>query len=123
VQRLVADDDRVEVELVLLRVPGAVVDAAEHLEQPQRVEAPAPGDAVLAVGGERHVPGRQGAGRADLGGLLAEQGGPQAELALALQRDRLAVDPADKHHVAVHALDVDVAEGVVGMVDSLALGR
>jgi hypothetical protein len=78
---------------------------------------------VLAVGGERHVPGRQGPGRADLGGLLAEQGGPQAELALALQRDRLAVDPADKHHVAVHALDVGVAEGVVGMVDSLTLGR
>ena len=122
VQRLVADDDRVEVELVLLRVPGAVVDAAEHLDQPQRVEAAAPGHAVLAVGGERHVLGGQGAGRADLRGLLAEQGGPQAKLALALQRDRLGVDPADEHHVAVHALDVRVAEGVIGMIDPLALG-
>ena len=33
VQRLVADDDRVEVEVVLVRVPAAVVDPAEHPEQ------------------------------------------------------------------------------------------
>ena len=63
VQGLVADDDRVEVELVLLRVPAAVVDAAEDLEQPERVEAAAPGHAVLAVGGERHVPGGERARR------------------------------------------------------------
>ena len=78
---------------------------------------------MLTVGGERHVLGGQGPRRADLSGLLAEQGGPQAKLALALQRDRLAVYPADKHHVAVHALDIYVAQGIVGMLDPLALGR
>ncbi|KPC69550.1 hypothetical protein ADL26_18115, partial [Thermoactinomyces vulgaris] len=43
VQRLGADDDRVELEVVAVRVPAAVVDAAEHAEQVGRVDAPAPG--------------------------------------------------------------------------------
>src|SRR5580692_2128147 len=121
-QGLVADDDRVEVELMLLRVPAAVVDAAEELEQAERVEATAPGHAVLPVGRERHVPRGQRAAGPDLRGLLAEQGRPQAKLALALERDCLGVDSADKHHVAVHALDVYVAERVLGVIDPLALG-
>ena len=49
-------------------------------------------------------------------------GRPQAELALALQRDRLGVDPPDEHHVAVHALDIRVVERVLGMVDPFAFG-
>ncbi len=39
----------------------------------------------------------------DLGGLLAEQRGPDAQFALALQGDRLGVDPADEDEVAVQA--------------------
>ena len=95
VQGLRADDDRVEAEVVLLGVPVAVVDAAEQAEQLERVEAAAPGDAVLAVGREDEVLRAQRAAGADLGGLLAEQLGPDAELAVALQGGRLGVDPAD----------------------------
>ncbi len=121
-QRLVADDDRVEVELVLLRVPRAVGDTAEKLEYPQDVHAAAPGDAVLTVGGEGHVLGGQRAGRADLRGLLADQRCPQGEFALALQRDSLGIDAPDEGHVSVHALDVHVAERVLGVVNPLAFG-
>ena len=92
VQRLRADHDRVEVELVVVRVPAALVDAAEQAEQVERVDAAAPGDAVLAVGREGEVLVAQRAAGADLGGLLAEQAGPDAELALPLQRGRLGVD-------------------------------
>ena len=38
---------------------------------------------------------------ADLGGLLAEQAGPDAQLALALQRGGLGVELADDDQVAV----------------------
>ena len=55
VQHLVADDDRVQVEALLDRVPRAVVGAAEDAEQLGRVHAAAPRDAVLAVARERHV--------------------------------------------------------------------
>ena len=57
VQRLAADDDRVQVEVVLLRVPAAMADSAEQLKQLRRIQAAAPGDAVLAVGGEGEVRG------------------------------------------------------------------
>src|SRR3954466_4368429 len=103
VQGLGADDDRVEAEVVLLGVPVTVVDAAEQAEQLERGQAAAPGDAVLAVGGEDEVLRSQRAAGADLGGLLAEQLGPDAELTVALQRGRLGVDPADHDHVAVEA--------------------
>jgi methyl-accepting chemotaxis protein len=51
VQRLAADDDRVQVEVVRRGVPAAVADPAEQLEQLHRVEAAAPGHAVLTVRG------------------------------------------------------------------------
>ena len=89
-----------------------------------RVHAAAPGHAVLAVGREGHVLRPKRPARADLRGLLAEQRGPDAELALALQGDRLEVDPADQHQVPVQRLDLlggDV-QRVVGVLDSLALG-
>ena len=92
VQRLGADDDRVQVEAVLGHIPGARVDAAEHRQQPQRVDTADPGDAVLAVGREGVVLPVQGATGADLRGLLAQQGGPQAQFPLPLERDRLVVD-------------------------------
>jgi two-component system response regulator DevR len=101
VQGLGADDDRVEVEVLLVGVPAAVVDPAEHPEQVDRVDAAAPGDAVLAVGREGVVLRAQRAAGADLGGLLPEQAGPQAQLALALQRGGLGVEPPDQHEVAV----------------------
>ena len=131
VQCLGADDDRVEVEVVLGGVPRALVDAAVETEQLERVDALAPGDAVLAVGREDVVLRAQRAAGADLGGLLAEQLGPDAELAVALQRGGLGVDAAGEHHVAVEAADHlglllgrhAVAEGEVGVLDALALGR
>ncbi len=131
VQRLGADDDRVEVEVVAVRVPAAVVHAAEHAEQVGRVDAAAPGDAVLAVGREDVVVVAQGPAGADLGGLLAEQRGPQAQLALALQRGGLGVEAAGEHHVAVQAAelfggdvgDVRVVRCGFLVLDPLALGR
>ena len=101
VQRLRADHDRVQVEVELVRVPAAVVDAAEQAEQEQRVDAAAPGDAVLAVGRERIVLRAQRAAGPDLRGLLAEQRRPDAELALPLQRGGLDVDAAGQDQVAV----------------------
>ena len=44
---------------------------------------------------------RHRAAGADLRGLLAQQRGPDAQLALALQRGRLDVPPADEREVAV----------------------
>ena len=105
VQGLRADHDRVEAEVVLVRVPAALVDAAEQAEQRERVDAAAPGDAVLAVGREDEVLRRERAAGADLRGLLAEQLGPDAELAVALERGGLGVDAAGEHHVAVEAAD------------------
>ena len=125
VQRLGADHDRVEAEVVVVGVPGAVVDAAEQPEQVERVDAAAVGDAVLAVGREDVVLRAQRAAGADLGGLLAEQLGPDAELAVALERGGLGVDAAGQHHVAVEAAQVLGGEVVVELrvVDALALGR
>ena len=125
VQRLGADHDRVQVEVVLGRVPAAVADAAEQLEQLHRVQAAAPRHAVLAVGGEGHVARAERPPGADLGRLLAEQGGPDAQFALALQRDRLGVDPADQDQVAVQALHLvgGQFQGIVGMFEPLPFGR
>ena len=117
VQGLRADDDRVEAEVVLVGVPAALVDAAEQAEQLERVDAAAPGDAVLAVGREDVVLGAQRAAGADLRGLLAEQLGPDAELAVALERGGLGVDPAGQHHVAVEAAD-HLRLGLGGMPSS-----
>jgi hypothetical protein len=130
VQRLGADDDRVEVEVLLVRVPAAVVDAAEQAEQVERVHPATPGDAVLAVGGEGIVLLAQRPAGADLGGLLAEQAGPDPELALALQGGGLGVDATDEDEVAVQAAQVLVGQvldvlGVVGgrlVGDALTLG-
>ena len=122
VQRLVADDDRVQVEVVLGRVPAPVADAAEQFQQFQGIDTAAPRDAVLPVGRERHVAGAERAAGADLGRFLAEQGRPEAELALALQRDRLGVHPAHQDQIAVQTPELgggDV-ERVTGMLDPLA---
>ncbi len=64
---------------------------------------------------------------ADLGRLLAEQAGPQSELALTLEGVALGVEAADEDEVAVEAAQVlgrevrDVLV-VVGVGDALALG-
>jgi hypothetical protein len=126
VEALVADDDGVEVEAVLLGVPAALVGAAEDAQQLGRVDPAGPRDAVLAVGRERHVLGLQGSAGADLRGLLAQQRHPDAQLALPLQGVALAVEAADQHHVAVQRLQrryVDVADPAVepGVGDPLAL--
>src|ERR1700722_5911191 len=61
VQRLSADDDRVQAEMVRVRIPAAMAHATEQLKQLGRIQAAAPGDAVLPVGGERHVARSEGA--------------------------------------------------------------
>ena len=124
VQGLRADHDRVEREVAVVGVPAALVDAAEQAEQAQRVDVAAPGDAVLAVGREDEVLLAERAAGADLRGLLAEQLGPDAELAVPLERGGLGVDATGEHHVAVEALDRLVVEvaGEVGVLDPLALG-
>jgi hypothetical protein len=54
----------------------------------------------------------------------AAQRGPDPELALALQRDRLEIDPADQHEILVQRLDFPGGhrQRVVRMLDPLALG-
>jgi hypothetical protein len=125
VQGLGADDDRVEPEVVLLGVPVAVVDAPEQAEQLERVEATAPRNAVLAVGREDEVLRTERPPGADLRGLLTEQLGPDAELAVALERGRLRVDPAHHDHVSVEAAQLVRGELHVELrvVDPLALRR
>ncbi len=86
---------------------------------------------MLAVGREDVVLGAQRAAGADLRGLLAEELGPQAELAVPLQGGGFDVEAADEDHIAVEPADQvrllggvqPVPEAVVGMLDSFALGR
>ena len=80
---------------------------------------------MLAVGREDEVLRLERAAGADLGGLLAEQLGPDAELAVALERGGLGVDPAREHHVAVEPAQLLGGEVAVELrvVDALALGR
>ena len=79
---------------------------------------------MLAVGREDEVLRAQRAAGADLGGLLAEQLGPDAELAVALEGGGLGVDPPGEHHVAVEAAQLLGGEVAVelGVVDALTLG-
>ena len=65
---------------------------------------------MLAVGREDEVLRAAGPAHADLRGLLAEQRGPQAELALALQGVALSVDAAHEHHVLVETAQILVGE-------------
>ena len=128
VQRLGADDDRVQLEVVAVGVPAAVVHTAEHPEQVGRVDSAAPGHAVLTVGREDVVVLAGGPAGPDLGGLLAEQRRPQAQLALALQGGGLGVEAAGEHHVAVEAAELFRRDAgdvlvVLGVLDALALGR
>lgn len=89
---------------------------------------------MLAVRREHVVVVAQGTAGADLGGLLAEQRGPQAQLALALEGGRLAVEAAGQDHVAVEPAQVlgrDVLDegeelrgvGIVRCADPFTLGR
>ncbi len=110
VQDLGTHHDRVRLEAVFVHVPAAVGRPAEQAEDVQRVDAPAPGHRVLAVGREDHVVGAQRPRRADLGRLLPAQARPQAELTLALQGGRLLVEPARDHHVAQEPDQVGVGE-------------
>jgi hypothetical protein len=126
VEALVADDDRVQVEAGGQRVPATVVGAPEDPEQLGGVDPPGPRHPVLPVGREHHVLGLHGPARADLRRLLPEQGHPDAQLPLPLQRVGLAVEAAHQHHVAVELLQsraVDVACEVVeaGVGHPLAL--
>ncbi len=102
-----------------------MVDATEEPEQVERVDPAAVGDAVLAVGREDVVLRAQRAAGADLGGLLAEQLGPDAELTVSLQGGRLGVDPPRQDHVAVEAAQLVRAEVEVelGVMHALTLGR
>ena len=101
VQGLRAHDDGRRGDAVLGRVPTGERRAAPHAQHGDRVDAAAVDHAVLAVAREGEVVRAQGAGRSHLGRLLPEQRGPQAELALALQRHRLGVDAPDDGHVGV----------------------
>ncbi len=79
---------------------------------------------MFTVGGEGHVAGPERPPGTDLGRLLAEQGRPDAELALALQGDGLGVDTPDEHEVAVETFHLVGAEfqRVVRVLEPLPLG-
>ena len=65
---------------------------------------------MLPVGREGHVLGAQRPAGAHLRGFLAEQAGPDAQLALPLQRGGLGVELADDHQVAVEPAVLLVGE-------------
>ena len=84
--------------------------AGSHPESPvprqsrsdrDRVDPTAVGHAVLPVAREDEVVGPQRPGGAHLGGLLAQQRRPQGQLALALERHGLGVEPPHHGHVGV----------------------
>ncbi len=100
VQDLGTHDDRVRLEAMPVRIPAAVGHPAEQAEDVQRVDSPAPGHRVLAIGREDHVVVAQPPRGAHLSRLLPAQTRPQAEFALALQGGRLLVESAHDHHVA-----------------------
>ena len=89
-----------------------MVDAAVEGEQPERLDAETPGDAVLAVGGEHVVLPQHGPPGTDLGRLLTQAGRPDSQLTLSLQRDGLGIDPSGDDHVAIEAADLLVVAGV-----------
>ncbi len=80
---------------------------------------------MLAVRREDVVVVAQRPAGADLRGLLAQQRGPQAQLALALQRGGLTVETAGHHHVAVQVAQLVRAQVdvVVRVLDALAFRR
>src|SRR3954447_3132465 len=106
-----------------MRVPSALVHAAEQPEQRDRVDALAVRDTVLAVGREGEVTVGKSPAGADLRGLLTEQARPQTELSLPLQGHCLGVDPTHHDEVAVETavLLVGEIEPVVRVVDAFAL--
>ncbi len=71
----------------------------------ERVDAAAPRDTVLAIGGEDEVLREQRPAASDLRRLLAEQLRPDAEFAVALQRGGLGVESPGQHHVAIETAD------------------
>src|SRR5690606_33336714 len=93
----------VRVEPVAAEVPAAVVGAAEDAKQLGEAHPAGVGHPVFAVTGKRHVLRFQGASRADLGGLLAEERNPDTELPLPLHGVALAVAAADQDHVTVRS--------------------
>src|ERR1035437_1495167 len=126
VQSLSTDDDGVEVEVVLVRVPPTMVDPSEHTQQVERVDPATPGNAVLAVGREGIVLRTKRASGADLCRFLTEQAGPQTELTLTLQRGGLGVEPANEPRGAIEPAQVIVRQisdvsRFFGMVDALPL--
>ena len=110
VQGLRADDDRVRVEAVFLRVPTAVVLASEHAEESFRFDSASVGEAVFAIGGEDEVLGASRPAHPDLSCFLTEHRRPEAELSLALQGRTLSIDATHQDHVPVEAAQILIGE-------------
>src|SRR5215211_2041293 len=83
-QRLRPDDDRVEVETRLLRIPAAKINSAEQGQQVHRVNAEAPRDTMLAIGRKDEVLFAERSSGAHLRRLLAQTGSPQPKFTLTL---------------------------------------
>src|SRR3546814_17208223 len=76
----------------------------------------------LAVAGGEHVLGLHRRADADVGGLVAQAGGVGAELAGALQLDRLAVEGAHEQHLLEQRQQrLGVTEGLGQLADGLAV--
>ena len=107
VQGLRADDDGRRGHAHGCRIPAGLRAAPPHLHEVRQAHAAAVGDPVFAVAGEHVVVVAQRPRRADLGGLLAEQRRPQAQLTLTLQGGGFGVDAAHQHHVFVEGREGD----------------
>ena len=106
VEHLGPDDDRRRRHVVRRGVPSGERGASPQPEHRRRVDTAAVGDAMLPIAPEHEVVGAQRPCRPDLRRFLPEQGGPQRQLTLALQRHRLGVEAADDGHVGVEALQL-----------------
>ena len=76
VEHLIADDDGARCTPVTIRVPSAVRHSTEHGEHVEGRDTADPGNAVLAIGGERIVGRTHRARRTDLRSLLAQARSP-----------------------------------------------
>jgi hypothetical protein len=101
VECLGGEDQGVEVEVGVLRVPAAVGYTAELAEQFSKVNVPGQRDAVFPVRRENVVLRLARPARSDLGCFLSCERNPQGQLPLPLEGGGLNIEPADCGHVRV----------------------
>ena len=104
-------------------VRAAVPRAPVVLEVLDRIDAPQQRDRQLAEGRPHEIGVAERPRGADLRGFLALVTRVDGQLALALQRDALAIEPARQDHPSVELAERRGVEGVGDGADRRAVGR